>query len=1098
MSIVVYKASAGSGKTYTIVLEYIVLLLDAYPQGVNDRLRSILAITFTNKAAAEMKERVLRALRRLASGDCTLYPNLWTTYPDLQERAKGILKVILHHYGDFTITTIDSFIQRVARGVAFELDLPFQFQVLLNKRTLFEEIVGEILEDYGNSEMITNLFDKFIEYALESSISLNVEDVFLRRAESIYAESAYFYLASVIREKAFAYGGSFYKHIVSTQLSIKKERKAKAQQILDEMKKQGIVKDDIFNKGKGNVNYVEKIASGEALKSGGQDEDGKYIFQWVSSKIPNPSVEHFYQTVVERLLTDIHAPNFLKNPNSPVTLGTLFYTYEAIVRYLYFIALMNLFEAKLQQKIRMLQMIPIEEFTRRLHEKLKKDYVPYLYMRIGEKYSYFFIDEFQDTSRLQWENLFPLIENALGSGGKAYLVGDPKQAIYRWRNGDVRIMLRDVPNIGNSSHNVTEKNLAVNYRSRKVIVDFVNALFSQIKNMNQHELLKKSYEGLWQKSKSEGGYVEVECVLSCLGEEPEGNWCKSKIDEVKQKGYAFRDIAVLVRDNKMAIKLADYLVEKGIPVVSENSLLLVQSPVVQLMVAALGVLLRPTERMAIFSLVVAYADVFALKEKYRALEELLMHWPSENEKMNIQDALNKWQYGESFSQCKELFSRRLDFLSLSLYDLTEELVRLFGLHTKKEAFAYLSKFLDVVHSFSIREGGSIADFLDFWEREGKNLALDPDETADAVRILTIHKAKGLEFPVVIIPALFSSSHAGKNKDIVAPLPSLDGEYGSALPPREEKWYWIYKKSANLAYVPEVAESDQEEDTLSRLDEMNVMYVALTRPRDALFVFVPWESKQEDERWTSETVAHLAEKVKGGDTLLDAFLSFCFAAVREDFLNQNWKEKTLRFWQGEMEEAQKREDASFSAILEEFPSSSWQDKLRVHRHTAEIHLLFHEKRQKGVQTGIILHELLAGIRKAEDIERVSNQYRNRLPGDVSEEGMEEIKTMLQAVWDIFVSRSWVENFDVYNEENILTPRGLIRPDKVFLERNKKKAIVVDYKSGEQAHEVDQDTVVKRYRNQLLSYCQALQAMGYERVEGYVLMIDTQKLFEVVVL
>ncbi|MFN4217544.1 MAG: UvrD-helicase domain-containing protein, partial [Brevinematales bacterium] len=425
-SILIYRASAGSGKTYTIVKEYLSLLLEVPEKDLEGRLRSLLAITFTNKAATEMKERVLQALQRLTTGDKTLYPELWNTYTDLSTRAQRVLHYLLHHYSFFTITTIDSFLTRLAQSVAFELGIPFRFDVLLDKKTLFKEILSEILDKFGKDQQITSLLKDVIEYSLEKNSS-SIEKDLLTKAHTIYKETNYLALYSLLNG-TISYNSPLYKHIKDRFFSIKKERKQIAETVLSSIPKD-IEKEDLYNKGKGNYSFFENIKNEENDKL---NYESKNLLQWTR----NPPLTDKEKKIDEWQKDKVNpALAELKWEKGKENTELLFRTYEALITHLFSLALMNTFQAILEKKIWTSQRIPLEEFARRLHERISKEAVPYLYMRLGDRYRYFFIDEFQDTSRLQWENLSPLIEEAVANGGKTYLVGDPKQAIYRWRNG---------------------------------------------------------------------------------------------------------------------------------------------------------------------------------------------------------------------------------------------------------------------------------------------------------------------------------------------------------------------------------------------------------------------------------------------------------------------------------------------------------------------------------------------------------------------------------------------------------------------------------------------------------------------------------------
>ncbi|MFN3660980.1 MAG: UvrD-helicase domain-containing protein, partial [Brevinematales bacterium] len=342
--------------------------------------------------------------------------------------------------------------------------------------------------------------------------SSSIERDLLTKAHTIYKETNYLSLYSLLNDPNIRYDAPLYLHIKKTFFSIKEKRKTIAEKVLS-CKPEHIQKEDLYNKGRGNYSFFENIINEENDKL---NYESKNLLQWTKNPPltdKEKQISKWQQDVVNPALDELKWEKGKENTE------LLFRTYEALITHLFSLALMNTFQAILEKKIWTSQRIPLEEFGRRLHESISKEAVPYLYMRLGERYRYFFIDEFQDTSRLQWENLSPLIEEAVANGGRTYLVGDPKQAIYRWRNGDVRIMLSEVskkfPQTGRVS-------LDTNYRSRKTIVEFVNQYFDhflkqfspQNSSQQSHSFFTKSYENMQQKAhRQEEGLVSFDFVI---------------------------------------------------------------------------------------------------------------------------------------------------------------------------------------------------------------------------------------------------------------------------------------------------------------------------------------------------------------------------------------------------------------------------------------------------------------------------------------------------------------------------------------------------------------------------------------------------------
>ncbi len=1137
MPLNLYEASAGSGKTYTIVKEYLDLLFVAYdpnhPERLESALRSILAITFTNKAAAEMKERVLLSLKRLSENDQTLYPSFWKTYPDLSERAYAILTFLLHRYQWFTITTIDSFIQQLSRSIAFELNIPLAFQTLLDKKSLFEDILNDLLERFGQESTITTILEDLIAAQLSHQASLSLDQHLLSQATTIYQEKNYIPLIPVLEEM---HQTTFYNDIKTHYHTLKDQIQKDASKLLEIMEQSEIKKEDIAYKGSGNLSFIETLARGELEKA---NHTSTRLYTWVNkstSKDLASKITTFFETHVESFLKKYHInPDNDTNNTSAKNINDMmrYYACDALLEHLFSLALMNIFQHELQKKIRIHQTIPIEEFTRRLHEKItKENAIPYLYMRLGERYRYFFIDEFQDTSRLQWETLSPMIDEALSQNGKAYLVGDPKQSIYRWRNGDVRIMLEQVPQAFSHLNRIS---LKTNYRSRKTIVEFVNTFFSflytYIKEQNPNDeprLFLTSYANITQEpANSFEGLVSLDFEIvssqkttfsgkqtpnqnidpideidSDIQDEEENedanqrsqDWCIKKIEECIKHGYRYQDIAILVRTNKDAVLIADALLENDIPFISGEALFVANSPAIQLLIAAMHLLLRPTEKQHLITFLELAAFLKGSPIEQETLQTLFSSLSTFLEEMQTQLNLPH----PAFQVAHSLVKNRLDLFTLSLYDLTEELIRQLSLSTLSSHYAFLAKFLDVVQEFSLQSRGSLADFLERWETLASSLTLDPDESANAVRILTVHKAKGLEFPVVLFPLLPQKKPS--NANIVGDLPC------TTLPelvPSSSHWKWLYKYEKTLLNVPELASLYKEEKDLALLDEINVLYVAFTRPREVFCAYIPIKPKKEDKftefshDWQISLENDLYATLKDNDLskklghLILFVLNMQTTLTPQDLISLSYQQGS---WPQKTSSPTPHDHPHSKISI--FPSTPWQERLRVRRHEAEIHLLFHETQRLHREEGIILHELLSHVFSESDIPTVVENYANNLPGKLTPETQNNLIAMLSRIWHIFSSRGWVDHYLVYNEETLLTPQGLIRPDKIFLKEDKSHAVVVDYKSGLQTEEENEQTIIQRYRSQLTTYCQAIASMGYSHVEGYILFVTNQKILQVV--
>ncbi|MFN4216645.1 MAG: 3'-5' exonuclease, partial [Brevinematales bacterium] len=666
-------------------------------------------------------------------------------------------------------------------------------------------------------------------------------------------------------------------------------------------------------------------------------------------------------------------------------------------------------------------------------------------------------------------------------------------------------------------------------RSRKTIIEFVNQYFSHLlgkfspqdSSQQSYFFFTKSYENMQQKAhQTEEGLVSFDFEIldkpkkennDTPIEENDGetnlsrlvSWCKDKINTAQENGYTYSDIVILVRKNKTASVLANALLEQNIPIISEDALFVAGSPAIRLIIAALRFLVRPGDLNAILTFLHLYGEVFSCPIDADILKDFFEKLTSSNQSSPSLQEISEHTHSyekkhPSFSLLWKLLEKRLYLFTLTLPDLGEEIIRLLSLSQQKNHYVFLAKLLDILREFSLKKTGSIADFLTAWDEEiALSLTIDPDSSANAVRIMSIHKAKGLEFPVVLFPLLSEKSR--NDKDIIGPYPRLITQSFSDPSPS----CWLYRVKETLKYVPEVDTVYNEERDLSLLDEVNILYVAFTRARDVLSVYVSFEETKKfssfsPDTWKEDLKNFLREESENlqkhlGHLTLD-LITTIYSSPPSPFTQHS--DKRLSFCVGKWPQKNGANSPSPHETLATFFSSPWQKKIRVRRHEAEVHLLFHEEQRQRQEEGIIIHELLAHIFKESDIETIIKSYARTLPEKLSDTQQNELKDLLYDIWNIFVQKEWTEGFSIHNEETLLTPAGLIRPDKIFLSEDKKQAIVVDYKSGLQSENIDPESIQERYKTQLQIYCDAIKKMGYSNVEGYVLLISSRKLHKVV--
>lgn len=593
MNFTVYKSSAGSGKTFTLVKEYLKLALtDAqYPP---QKYRHILAITFTNKAAAEMKERIIKALKEISdvSNNDSVLLNILREetgldIDKLKFRAQTILHTILHNYSDFAIGTIDSFVHRIVRTFAYDLQLPVNFEIEMDDNKLLLEVIDLLISKAGNDEHLTRALVEFTEAKADDEKSWHIERDLFDFSKNLLTEEGVIHLEKLKKistEDFLNIRNKLNETIKKFESSVKKIAEEASQAI----SQQGLEHNSFYQGRSGISKFFSTIADGNFDKLEPNSHVSKTINEnkWYTDKISS-SDKAKIETIKGKLTEAFHSIQAIVQKQQ-----SLYYLLKLINKNIYSLAVLNEIEKLMQEIKKQNNILHISEFNKIIANIVLNQPVPFIYERIGEKYNHYLVDEFQDTSVLQWQNLLPLIENSLAEGNLSMLVGDGKQAIYRWRGGEVE-QFSQLPNVflkeknefvlereQTLKRNYNEQLLNKNYRSRKEIIDFNNSLFSVLagKLGATHNSIYHDHEQQ-SDSANTGGYISIDFVKGET-EEAEQQTLEqvyNNIIRLQNDNFKLSDIAILCRTNKKGSAIAEYLTAKGIAVLSAESLLLKNS-----------------------------------------------------------------------------------------------------------------------------------------------------------------------------------------------------------------------------------------------------------------------------------------------------------------------------------------------------------------------------------------------------------------------------------------------------------------------------------------------------------------------------------------
>jgi ATP-dependent exoDNAse (exonuclease V) beta subunit len=1076
---ILYKSSAGSGKTYTLTLEYLKLAL----QSPRSAYKQILAVTFTNKATQEMKERILSVLERLSKEvrpgeflDEELMKALDVSAAQLQSRARETLLYILHGYGYFAVSTIDSFFQRVIRSFAREMDLQAKFDLEMDTDAVLDRLVDRVVEKVAVDK---NLRTWLIEYASEqienekawdirSGIKGLGREIFQERFKAFRG----LFQESVARE---GFLGDFRKYI--------REEKRKLIADAEEMK------------AKAESIRVSHGLEWTDFKGGSKTFAMRFVRQG-DPKNPIPEL-------TEAMLRDLpDLSNWFKkgDKKGPAIESAgqaglydmLFSWPEKLTRWNTIDALQRNLNAfgvfrDLILELRLLKdeegILLISDVNEFLQQITKDNDAPFVYEKIGNQYRNFLIDEFQDTSDFQWTSFKPLLENSLASGNTNLLVGDVKQSIYRWRGGKLELLLNEVqsqfrPDI------IEEKNLATNFRSLPGIIQFNNALFESLPvamqvgmanqyNLDANGLLVAAFKGVGQSIPEKKLSLDFQGKIklnfkqkinsrstSEESEEEEEDSANEVLDklpaivmELQDRGYQLRDIAFLVRKNSQGAEIADKLMSYArensdsdyrFDVLSEESLFLDKSAAVKSLVAMLTFLANPSDKVSLKTIWFYYALIHGIPFSHE-----LFH----------KDSLPE----ELWPKQAEFLARLNELNQLPLLELLEECVDFLDLMQKQIDLAYVSGFKEAVFDFVKKNRADLVGFLDWWELNKAKRTVKIPEDHDAMRILTIHKSKGLQYKVVLMPFLdWKIVASGLQAPIIWSPFSTEGGLQTVMPLTHGS---TLKNSA-------FSQAYEEEIRLAYLDSLNMLYVAFTRAEEVIWGFSDF-SQSKDGKISANSTGNL----------LYALLSSGFR-VMELGESQTWDPENMSYEAGSWSlVSQEKSRKVYSAPLLRWESHNWRSKLKTKKMAWDFSEAGLQARSQR-KLGVIVHELLAASKNKEEAGLLLQQYT--FEGRLDAETAELVGVQLDALFALPQFIHWFDpSYQTLAEQGILLPGGSQkRPDRILI--GEKEAIVVDFKTGEK---------YESHLRQVKEYMDLVSQLSQKPVKGYLCYLEPTEILEV---
>lgn len=1025
----IYDASAGSGKTYTLVKEYLkIILVSKKP----DAYRNILAITFTNKAVNEMKTRVVESLSEFAkenpSGKALKLMQDINTETGLSlqaitEKAKSIIKNLIHNYAAFDISTIDKFTHKVIRSFAHELNLPISFEVSLDTEDLLNEAVDAIIAEAGNDEELTKLLIDFTMEKTDDDKSWDVSRDIMETGKLILNENN--------REEISHFNDKKIEDFILIKNRLTK--------LTESLKVQSV---DLANSA---LELILHNGIDEKSFSGGYFPG--HLRSIVEGKF-NPKNKTYHEfddikinkTAADRSAIEAIIPELLS------LLDTIYKAYQKIDFYQAFLknitplSLLNKLNNKLKEIQSEQEILSITEFNKLIYDQIQNQPALFIYERLGEKYKHYFIDEFQDTSEMQWHNLFPLINDSLssedlsGEQGSLMIVGDPKQSIYRWRGGKAEQFI--ALSKGKSPFVNPEKelfSLGTNWRSYSEVIDFNNQFFGFIANEFENEDYKDLYlnRSHQETNDKKGGYVNVYFTPKVNKDNFDDEESQSKndlylsatlktIEQVKSKGFGYKDIAILTRKKTHGTEIANYLNQNGIPILSTESLLLGASSEIQSILSVLRYLKNNNDLLS--------------------KAHFLYYLSAQQQKLPIHDFIAagmQHQNENSFQTWLKEFDIDFSFANIrkkSLYEATEIIIAKVIPIEKRNA--YVQYFLDLVLEHDLKRQSGISDFLIYWESNSEKLSIPSPESNDAVRIMTIHKSKGLEFPIVIFPFAEENYSLGPKEKIW--LNADEEELG--LPK-----VLVDKNNAVSSYSEEAALTYNQKKQEELLDDINVLYVALTRAEEQLYIISGMQSRNKEGNYPNNMASFFIRFLETKAVFDETKLEYEFGSTKR-LSENNVVDKETK-------------------IIPQLLATLDSKNIKIAQRES---LMWNTKQQKAIEYGNIIHEILSFIKTKEDIDlALTKAVENGLIVLAEKENAR--KTIEQIVLHSDLEVFFSSQLKVLNEKNIIQKEGgIVKPDRMVL-ANQNEIYLLDYKTG--SHQA-------KYVAQLNNYQNAIEKMGFK--------------------
>lgn len=1105
-NIALYKASAGSGKTFVLVYEYVKYLYMGQAEYIRHATdwhrnvhRGVLAVTFTNKATAEMKERIVKGLAGLALGDEGRYVE-WLRR-DLSDLLSGVddgviadvagrlLADLLNDYTAFRVTTIDGFFQQVMRSFANDFRLDSNYRVELDSGAIIEYAVDDMLSELGdtaNRDLLVWLTELVGERVDEGS-SWNPRRDILD-------------LAACITSEQYVLMRNRHSGVKVDFDAAKRELKRIKREYEDTLKRYSAQAAGVLQSYGRDINRKEdtKVFKSNSLSRFRYDDLKKNRFELTATFIASVAtggMEGFFtksnidkakkgafefslaeMDVLGSRLSDI-GREIVRMCGDDSAEATRYNTVCRILQKFYVSGILQTVERYVDRRCNAMGTMILSSTAELISRIIDGSDTPFIYERIGMFTDHFMIDEFQDTSRLQWTNFMPLIRDAVARNEQSMIVGDVKQSIYRWRNGDWHILHEGVR--AAFGQMVVDKTLDTNYRSLPNVVHFNNYIYGALPRRLDEISAERFradvpirfaevYGGVEQKvdARHTAAHGYVRCAfIHAAGENRDDTYSRSLDDMIAEMRLmdSFHGVAVLARYNRELVAIANRLVAEGLPFCSSEALCVADDSAVRLIVAAVRYGVQPYERLYRTDLLSCYRRLM----QHRAVD-------SSDFAISVLDDGLRWLrllFAGRYDDADRLdaFCAAFDQLKYQpLYREVEGICTLFQLDTVDGGShaPFVRSFMDTLQKYCTEHPADVVSFLDYWDTRGSKLYIPIPEDSDTIFLCTIHKSKGLGFDTVFLPFVSTEVSISPDKDNYVFFSTPD-EIGlhTVLP------YVVVNLRGSKALAKSYFRDEVYREFFDRcLDELNVLYVATTRAKNNLYLNVILPERESDSTINMAQLLHEAVTSGGSFTpASDTPEVYC--------LGERYESHT---------QSPPPEDAADPTYP--MPTLDDIDARAVIRYTR-----VDDGRAASpaeARRGQLLHGIFARITTLADIPQSVDRAVADGAIDATQ-GADLLRQLMPLTADQAVARLFDSRYHVINEAEIWDPatQHLFRPDRLMFDHTRRTAVVVDYKFGTRTDAAD-----RRYARQISEYMRLIADMGYT-VTGYILYALRHELIEI---